>query len=122
MPANVLTATWMLLGVGVAGGIGAVFRFWLSDLRGWLPWGTLLANTIASVVGGIAVIYFADASMRLTEVTLVAGFAGGLSTLSTFAGQTTQMLAARQWLKAVVYTLASFVIPSTAVALIAMFR
>jgi len=118
MPANLV----LLLGVGVAGGIGAVVRFWLADLRGWLPWGTLLANTIASVVGGIAVVYFSDASLRVTEITLVAGFAGGLSTLSTFAGQTTQMLAARQWAKALVYTLASFVIPSTAVALLALFR
>ena len=112
----------LLIAVGLAGGLGAVLRYWLADLRGWLPWGTLLANTIASVVGGIAVIYFSDAPLRLTEITLVAGFAGGLSTLSTFAGQTTQMLAARQWVKALVYTIASFVIPSTAVALLAVFR
>jgi len=117
MPANLL----LLLAVGFAGGIGAVLRFWLADIKGWLPWGTLLANTIASVVGGLAVIYFTDSSLKFTEVALVSGLAGGLSTLSTFAGQTTQMLAARQWVKALVYTLASFVIPSTAVALLAFF-
>ena len=110
---------FLLLTVGLAGGVGAVLRFWLAPIQGWLPWGTLLANTLASAFAGFIVVSFDSASFL--EVSLVAGLAGGLSTLSTFAGQTYDLLKTKRWLAAATYTLASFVIPSTAVAAIAMF-
>jgi len=112
----------LLIAVSLVGGVGAAVRHWLAGLHGWLPWGTLLANTLASVVGASALVFFADPSQRIFELTIVVGFAGGLSTLSTLAGQTHGMLRDRQWFKALVYVLASFVIPSTGVMLVAMFR
>jgi CrcB protein len=110
---------FLLLTVGLAGGVGAVLRFWLAPLHGWLPWGTLIANILASAFAGFIVLSFDSASFL--EVSLVAGFAGGLSTLSTFAGQTYDLLKTKRWFAAVAYTLASFVIPSTAVAALALF-
>ena len=112
----------LLIAVSLVGGVGAVVRHLLAGLHGWLPWGTLLANTLASVVGAIALVFFADPSQRIFELTMVVGFAGGLSTLSTLAGQTHAMLRDKQWVRALVYVIASFVIPSTAVMLVAMFR
>jgi fluoride ion exporter CrcB/FEX len=49
---------------------------------------------------------------------LITGLAGGLSTFSTVAGQVAELLKARLWLRAVVYGLGSFVIPSTAALLV----
>ena len=112
----------LLLCVGLMGGAGAVLRFLLANIQGWLPWGTLLANTLASMLGAIALLYFGAVHQDFFEVTMVAGFAGGLSTLSTLAGQLHTMFKDRQVFKALVYALASFVIPSTAVVLVTMFR
>ena len=110
---------FLLLTVGLAGGVGAVMRYALAAIQGWLPWGTLIANTVASAFGAAIVVFFDSASFL--EVSLVAGLAGGLSTLSTYAGQTYQMLRTKQLAQAVVYTMASFVIPSTAVFAVALF-
>jgi CrcB protein len=109
----------VLLAVALAGGLGSVLRFWLAPIQGWLPWGTLLANTAASAVAAFVLVQFGSAS--LLEIALVSGFAGGLSTLSTFASQTYDFLRTRLWIQAAAYVLASFLIPSTAVAAIAMF-
>ncbi len=109
----------LLLTVAVAGGLGSVLRFWLSPIQGWLPWGTLFANTAASGFAALILVQFGPGSM--VEISLVAGLAGGLSTLSTFAAQTYDLLRSKEWLRAATYTFASFLIPSTAVAAVAMF-
>jgi CrcB protein len=109
----------LLITVGLAGGVGAVVRYLLASIKGWLPWGTLIANTIASVFAAAIVVLASGASFL--EVSLVAGFAGGLSTFSTYAGQTYEFIRSRHWLQAIAYTIASFVIPSTGVLLVATF-
>jgi fluoride ion exporter CrcB/FEX len=110
---------FLLLTVGLAGGVGSVLRYALASIQGWLPWGTLIANTVASAFAAGIVVFFDSASFL--EVSLVAGLAGGLSTLSTYAGQTYEMLRKKRWAQAVTYTFASFVIPSTAVFALALF-
>ncbi len=79
---NLMLATLVIL----AGGFGAALRLWLGSWVGVLPWGILLANTAASFVAGLA-------TGGLTgdeglQTLLVVGLAGGLSTFSSFAGQT----------------------------------
>jgi CrcB protein len=90
----------------VFGGLGAVARFVLAKWNGYLPWGILLGNTIASAIAGC----FGATSLGAT---LVAGLAGGLSTFSTLIAQTAGL-----WLKskarASLNLALNLLIPSTA--------
>jgi CrcB protein len=76
--------------VALAGGFGAVTRYWLSTWSGKLPWGILLANSLGSFIAGLAV------AGLLESAWLIVGFAGGLSTFSTFAAQTHDLFAEKQ--------------------------
>jgi CrcB protein len=76
--------------VAIAGGFGAVVRFWLSYWQGKLPWGILLANAIGSFIAGLVL------AGSLETAWLIVGLAGGLSTFSTFAAQTNDLVAKRQ--------------------------
>ena len=121
----------LLLSIGVAGGIGAVLRHWLSNRPdAWMPWGTLAANTIATVIAASALVILElnaglpllvsgdDWPPTLIGYTLVVGLAGGMSTFSTVAGQVAELIRCKHWLRAVCYALASFAIPSTAALLL----
>ena len=73
---------WILIPLlGVAGGVGSVLRVLLMRWQGALPFGLILANTIAAAFVGIA-LSGADLPQGYLVIAL-AGFAGGLS---TFAG------------------------------------
>ena len=74
-----------LLIVALMGGLGSTIRFLIGSWQSFLPWGILLATSIASFVAGLA--YGND----LLELALLTGFAGGLSTFSTFAAQTFEL-------------------------------
>jgi CrcB protein len=76
--------------VGIAGGFGAVARYLLGTWTGKLPWGILLANSIGSFIAGLVV------SGSIETAWLIVGLAGGLSTFSTFAAQTHDLVAKRQ--------------------------
>jgi CrcB protein len=76
--------------VAIAGGFGAVVRFWLSSWQGKLPWGILLANAIGSFIAGLAV------NGTIESAWIVVGLAGGLSTFSTFAAQTHDLVSNRK--------------------------
>jgi fluoride ion exporter CrcB/FEX len=79
--------------------IGTICRYYLSALNGsikkrrweWVPLGTLLANLIASVVSALAVaLQISDNRNELALLWLSAikgGFAGCLSTVSTFSAE-----------------------------------
>ena len=123
----------LLLSIGVAGGIGAVFRHRLSNRPdAWMPWGTLAANTIATMIAASALLILeitADLPLlvsgedwppTLIAYTVVVGLAGGMSTFSTVAGQVAALLRDKHWLRAALYALASFTIPSTAALLLAI--
>lgn len=76
-----MTVVWVALG----GGLGAALRFLLGKLfDGTLHVGTLTANTVASLVLGMA------AGWALTGsawAVVAVGFCGGLSTYSSFTVQ-----------------------------------
>jgi CrcB protein len=76
--------------VALAGGFGAVARYWLSNWSGKLPWGILLANSIGSFIAGLAV------AGSIETAWVIVGLAGGLSTFSTFAAQTHDLLTKKQ--------------------------
>lgn len=102
-----------VLVVALFGGVGAVLRDWLGNFRGFLPWGILVANTMATAVASWALL----AAPQL-ELILVAGVAGGLSTFSTFVGQTWQLMRAGRRGAAALNVLLNVIAPSTAVAIV----
>ena len=75
-------ALW-ILGIGIAGGIGAVIRSFITPWFGRLPWGVILVNTLAAMAIG----YLFRSPDFLPEIgrLVVVGFAGGLSTFSGVA-------------------------------------
>lgn len=82
--------------VVLAGALGAVIRYGVTLLFA-PPWAVLLVNVVGSAVAG-AVLGLAgdlDPGIRLA---LVTGFAGGLTTYSTFAVETVELaLEGRPW-------------------------
>jgi CrcB protein len=99
--------------VAIAGGIGAVARLYLGQWIGKLPWGILVANLIASLWVGLM-----SASHNLVLATiLISGFAGGLSTFSSFAAQTVDFMRRGRIAQALLNVLANLALSSTAVVL-----
>jgi CrcB protein len=92
--------------VAIAGGFGAVVRFWLSYWHGKLPWGILLANAIGSFIAGLAV------SGSIESAWIVVGLAGGLSTFSTFAAQTHDLVTKKQLGKASLNIVLNLLVPA----------
>lgn len=94
----------------VAGGLGAVLRH-LVTRRMRVPWGVLAVNAVASLFAG-AVLGAADAAAVDPELVhlLVAGFAGGLSTFSTLAVESVQLVQERRTWIALASTAANLVL------------
>lgn len=101
----------VLLLVAVAGGIGAVIRLFAAEFQGKLPWGILLANVSASFVVGL----MQQSPNMILAMVVISGFAGGLSTFSTFAAQTTEFIRRGRIAQALLNTLANILLSSTAV-------
>jgi fluoride exporter len=94
------------LAVSVLGGAGSVARHLMGSWQGFLPWGILLANSLASVIAGLAI------GTGVYEVGLVIGLAGGLSTFSTFAAQSYELWAKGRRGGALLNGLANLVFPA----------
>lgn len=79
--------------ISVGAAFGAVLRWLLSSamnaLVPALPLGTLAANLIAAYVVGLAIAYIGanPATSVAWRLLIVTGFAGGLSTFSTFSAE-----------------------------------
>ncbi|HWH97328.1 MAG TPA: CrcB family protein [Pseudolysinimonas sp.] len=76
----------LALAVVVAGALGAVIRYLIGHVgrkASW-PWPVLLVNVAGSLIAGIAI----HTDLALVVVT---GFAGGLTTFSTFSVETVQL-------------------------------
>ncbi|SFS08016.1 camphor resistance protein CrcB [Agrococcus baldri] len=84
-----------LLGIAIAGGLGATVRFLVGVLAGERPVrATVAVNLAASLIAG-----FCASLLPLDETwraILVTGFCGGLSTYSAFATQAVQQLERRR--------------------------
>jgi len=105
---------WLeFLGVAVLGGLGSMVRLALSHWHRWLPWGILTGNTLASVVVGATypLSQSGSASGVLIAVFLATGFAGGLSTFSSWSAQTVDFFAADNSRKAYFNFLLNLALP-----------
>jgi CrcB protein len=87
------------LGIFIGAGLGAWLRWGLglalNPLFPALPLGTLAANALGGLLMGILLALFAhfEALSPVLRVALMTGFLGGLTTFSTFSGETvTQFL------------------------------
>lgn len=82
----------VLIAVAVGGALGAVLRQLTSVSlagRGRIPWGVLVVNVVGSFVAGVALGAPLDPTAQLI---IVSGFCGGLTTFSTFAVETIQLV------------------------------
>jgi len=82
----------VLLAVTVGGALGAVLRQLTSVSlagRGRIPWGVLVVNVVGSFLAGLALGLPLDPTVQLI---IVSGVCGGLTTFSTFAVETIQLV------------------------------
>jgi fluoride exporter len=95
---------WQGLAVGIGAALGALLRWrlgmWLNGVFPTIPFGTLASNLIGGFVMGLCMEYFSrnagvPPELRLATTT---GFLGGLTTFSTFSGETTTLLLRRDYL------------------------
>lgn len=94
------------LAVGLLGGAGSVVRHLIGTWRGFLPWGILVANSLASFIAGLAL------GAGVYEVALIIGLAGGLSTFSTFAAQSYELWVGGQKVRTLLNGLANLLLPA----------
>lgn len=94
-----------LLAIGLAllgGGLGACVRFLaiavLPPKATNFPWAIFIVNMLGSFIAGLLVAFAARNSLS-TEMSwaLGIGFAGGLTTMSTFAVESIERLMAKRW-------------------------
>jgi CrcB protein len=103
----------LILGVGLAGGVGAVFRLFLAQWQGKLPWGILAGNVLASLLVGL----LSPSQNWFLAIVLITGLAGGLSTFSSFAAQTVEFVRRGRIAQGLFNVLANLALSSTALLL-----
>lgn len=92
-----------LFAVGIGAFLGAVLRWMfgllLNPLFPTLPLGTLAANLLGGLLMGLALGVFAqfEAIPPLARLFFTTGFLGGLTTFSTFSGETVTLLLRQQY-------------------------
>ena len=112
----------LALAVGLAAGLGAVTRYGVDQLiqrrtDGAFPWGTFAVNSSGSLLLGlVAGLAARNGLPAAATVTLSAGFAGGFSTLSTWAWETLALAETGSVLEAAANIVASFAVGLAAAA------
>jgi CrcB protein len=94
---------WQGLAIAIGAALGALLRWrlglWFNGVFPTVPLGTLAANLIGGFVMGLCLEYFSrnavPPELRLAATT---GFLGGLTTFSTFSGETAVLLLRRDYL------------------------
>jgi CrcB protein len=103
----------LALGVALAAGLGAVARYLLDQFvqrrsRGDFPYGTLVINVSGSLLLGLVLGLAMHHGLTNTPTAVIGvGFAGGYTTLSTWAYETLVLVEERQYSRAVVNVVAS---------------
>ena len=100
------------IAVGLGAALGAWMRWWLglalNAATPHLPLGTLAANLIGGYLIGVAVEVFSQHGGLSQEMKLfvITGFLGGLTTFSSFSGESLILLQRGQFALALVHTAA----------------
>jgi CrcB protein len=109
--------------VFLGGGLGSVLRYWMSlklnNFENAIPYGTLLANVLGSLIIGIIFGYSAKSGL-LNEnhsLLLATGFCGGFTTFSTFAYENHIYLKGGDYFGFLPYMIVTFILAISAVFL-----
>jgi len=98
-----------VLAVAVGAAVGGVLRWfvglWLNQQWAGFPLGTLLVNCVGGLLIGAALAWFARSPNELARLLFVTGFLGGLTTFSSFSGESLMLLQRGAWAMAVAHTL-----------------
>ena len=85
-----------VLAVAIGAAFGALARWlagvWLNPGWGGFPLGTLLVNCAGGLLIGMALAWFERTPHELLRLLLVTGFLGGLTTFSSFSGESLILL------------------------------
>ncbi|WP_144006624.1 fluoride efflux transporter CrcB [Pelomonas sp. KK5] len=85
-----------VLAVSVGASMGALSRWgaglWLNTSWRGFPLGTLLVNVVGGLLIGMALEWFGRQPNELLKLLLVTGFLGGLTTFSSFSGESLSLL------------------------------
>jgi len=109
--------------VFLGGGLGSVARYWLSlklnNFENAIPYGTLLANILGSLIIGFILGYSSRTGL-LSEnqsLLLATGFCGGFTTFSTFAYENHLYIKGGDYFSFLPYMVVTFVLAIGAVFL-----
>ncbi|WP_457356020.1 fluoride efflux transporter CrcB [Roseateles sp. P5_D6] len=98
------------LAVAFGAAMGGLTRWqiglWLNTRWTGFPLGTLLVNLVGGLLIGMALEWFGRQPNEVLKLLLVTGFLGGLTTFSSFSGESLAMLQRGELLLALAHTLA----------------
>ncbi len=88
---------WLqMLAVAGGGVVGCLCRWavglWLNPRWGGFPLGTLAVNCVGGLLIGAALAWFSRSPNELLRLVLVTGFLGGMTTFSSFTGESLLLL------------------------------
>lgn len=93
-----------VLAVSLGASVGALLRWaaglWLNASWAGFPLGTLLVNGVGGLLIGMSLAWFQRVPDELLRLFLVTGFLGGLTTFSSFSGESLILLQRGEWLLA----------------------
>lgn len=87
-------------GAAIGGLVRWLVGLWLNTQWGGFPLGTLLVNCLGGLLIGVALAWFSRSPNELLRLLLVTGFLGGLTTFSSFSGESLVLLQRGEWLLA----------------------
>jgi CrcB protein len=113
-----------IIAIAVGGALGALSRFWATNLANLLfgtdfPYGILIVNIAGSFAIGIVFILLVERSLMPTILGagLMVGFLGAFTTFSTFSLQALGLMESGRFLAAAMYIAGSVIICILAAAL-----
>lgn len=102
---------WLqILAISIGAAIGALARWraslWFNAQWSGFPLGTLLVNGVGGLLIGMALAWFERTPNELLRLLLITGFLGGLTTFSSFSGESLVLLHRGQYAMALMHSAA----------------